>query len=151
MHVADSKSYSYSWEAGQSGWVKPLRMAWLRQSACCSTCVAWVCILLLLRDQRIWSCAFWNHCQFCNKLHWEQGQTQSTWQRRRWVGMYDAAAAAEIYMTCFKDTTIVFLRGLPWFRAALTSSQLTLRAVMCCTISHCILVLLEEIVCIPSR
>lgn len=113
VHVADSKSYHYSWEAGQSGWEKPLGMAWLRQLVCCRTCVPWVSILLLLRDQRTWPCAFWNHCQFFNKLHWEQGRTQSTWQRRQWVGTYDAAATAEIYTTSFKDNTIVFLTGLP--------------------------------------
>lgn len=65
--------------------------------------------------------------------------------------MYDAATVAEVYTSFSKDKTIVFLAGLPSFRTALTSTQLTLKAVMCHTRSHCILVLLEDVVCILSR
>lgn len=56
---------------------------------------------------------------------WSKG----TCQRRQWVGTYDAATVAEIYLSYFKDETIVFLAGLLSYRAALASTQLTLRAV----------------------
>lgn len=55
---------------------KPLWMACFRQSTCCCTCVSWMSILLLLIDQKTWSHAVWNPCQYCNKLQ-EQRQAQS--------------------------------------------------------------------------
>lgn len=138
---ADLKSYCYSWKAGRSGWMKPSWMAWLGQSTW-STCVSFGFYSAATeRSENLISCLLKSLSVL--ERAWEQGQAQSTWQRRQWVGMHDAASVAEIYTSCFKDKTIVFLAGLPSFRVALPSTQLTLRTVMYHTRSHCILVLLK--------